>query len=75
MKWEITKDGCMVPIPSEEEKRNHVPHWCSDVIRDEEFEKIKSVDVPEDEMPPEMKRRREEAIQMLKEEILKSSHR
>lgn len=75
MKWEVTEKGYKVPIYSEEEKRSHIPHWCADVITEEQSEGIKSIDIPENEMTPELKERRKKAIQMLKAEIEKSNKR
>lgn len=51
MEWKTTEKGYRVPIYTEEEKRNHVPHWCSDVITEE--------------LTPELIKQREEDAKML----------
>lgn len=66
MKKITTREDYTISIYSEEEKRNHIPHWCSDVITKEQAEGIISEEIP-GKLTSELIRQREEDEKMLED--------
>lgn len=65
MEWKTTEAGYRVPIYTEEEKRNHIPHWCADDFTDGSPLGVRTIEVPPEELTPELINKRKKAKKVI----------